>query len=84
MSALFNDIHETTLSTIAEVSPRMLEVLMRHLRPEVTPEPVTPEQREAERDAACYGLEWEVQSTSSTEGPDTTECGQTIPDWAFY
>ena len=80
MSALFNDIHETTLSTIAEVSPRKLEVFMRHLRPE----DATPEQREAERDAACYGLEWEVQSTSSTEGPDTTECGQTIPDWAFY
>ena len=80
MSALFNDIHNPTPSTIAEVSPRKLEVFMRHLRPE----DATPEQREAERDAACYGLEWEVQSTSSTEGPDTTECGQTIPDWAFY
>ena len=80
MSALFNDIHNPTLSTIAEVSPRKLEVFMRHLRPE----DATPEQREAERDAACYGLEWEVQSTSSTEGPDFTECGQTIPDWAFY
>ena len=80
MSALFNDIHNPTLSTIAEVSPRKLEVFMRHLRPE----DATPEQRQAERAAACYGLEWEVQSTSSTEGPDTTECGQTIPDWAFY
>mgnify|MGYP003127159810 CR=1 FL=1 len=80
MSALFNDVHNPTLSTIAEVSPRKLEVFMRHLRPE----DATPEQREAERDAACYGLEWEVQSTSSTEGPDFTECGQTIPDWAFY
>lgn len=80
MSALFNDIHNPTLSTIAEVSPRKLEVFMRHLRPE----DATPEQREAERDAACYGLEWEVQSTSSVEGPDTTECGQVIPERAFY
>ena len=83
MSALFNDVHEATLSTLAEVigcSSRKLEVLMRHLRPE----DATPEEREAERAAACYGLEWEVQSTSSTEGPDFTECGQTIPDWAFY
>ena len=80
MSTLFNDVHNPTLSTIAEVSPRKLEVFMRHLRPE----DATPEQREAERDAACYGLEWEVQSTSSTEGPDTTECGQVIPERAFY
>tara|TARA_R100001509_G_C4799929_1_gene192746 strand:- start:124 stop:363 length:240 start_codon:yes stop_codon:yes gene_type:complete len=40
----------------------------------------TPEMTAAERDAACYGLEWAVQST----GDDTTECGQSIPEWAFY
>ena len=38
----------------------------------------TPEQEHAARDAACYGQDDIVLSI------DTTECGQVIPESAFY
>lgn len=41
----------------------------------------TPEETEAERDAMGYGQDDRVLCID--EGPDTTECGQVIPEWAF-
>ena len=41
----------------------------------------TPEETEAERDAACYGQDDRVLCIE--EGSDMTDCGQVIPEWAF-
>ena len=40
----------------------------------------TPEETEAERDAACYGQDDRVLCIDE---PDMTDCGQVIPEWAF-
>ena len=39
----------------------------------------TPEETEAERDAACYGQDDRVLCIDE----DLTDCGQVIPEWAF-
>ena len=72
---LFNDIHNPTLSTIAEFHRASLRCSCGTCvrRP--------CEQREAERDAALWSG-WEA-GTSSVEGPDTTECGQVIQSGPF-
>jgi len=41
----------------------------------------TPEEEQAARDAACYGQD--DRALCIDEGPDTTDCGQVIPEWAF-
>ena len=41
----------------------------------------TPEETEAERDAACYGQD---DRALCIDEPDMTDCGQVIPEWAFY
>lgn len=81
MSALFNDVHSPTPAPAVD-SVKLIDLVgtfMNHLRPEET----TPEQREAERDAACYGLEWDVLGLHPAEEPHYTECGQVIPAHAL-
>ena len=41
----------------------------------------TPEETEAERDAACSGQDARVLCIA--EGPDMTDDGTVIPEWAF-
>ena len=42
----------------------------------------TPEIHAAERDAACYGQD--NAALCIDEGPDMTDDGTPIPEWAFY
>lgn len=85
MSALFNDVHSPTpapavdVKLIDLVGTDLVDTFMNHLRPEEA----TPEQREAARDAACYGLEWDVLGLHPAEEPQYTECGQVIPAHAL-
>ena len=81
MSALFNDVHNPTPAPAVDVKLiDLVGTFMNHLRPE---DP-TPEERAAERDAACYGLEWDVLGLHPAEEPQFTECGQAIPAHACY
>ena len=75
-----NIIAELARVTVEEVYNEDLYEALEELLEEEDILYPTPEMTAAERDAACYGLEWAVQST----GDDTTECGQSIPEWAFY
>ena len=59
----------------------MYEALEALAMEEVGEEP-TPEMEQAARDAACYGLDNAALCIDG--GPDMTECGQVIPEWAFY
>ena len=75
-----NIIAELARVTVEEVyNEDLYEALEELLAEEEEGLYPTPEMTAAERDAACYGLEWAVQST----GDDMTDDGTVIPEWAF-
>ena len=75
-----NIIAELARVTVEEVFNEDLYEALEDLLAEEDGFYPTPEETEAERDAACYGQDDRVLCIDE---PDMTECGQVIPEWAF-
>jgi hypothetical protein len=76
-----NIIAELARVTVEEVYNEDLYEALEELLAEEDGFYPTPEETEAERDAACYGQDDRVLCIDE---PDMTDCGQVIPEWAFY
>jgi hypothetical protein len=76
-----NIIAELARVTVEEVFNEDLYEALEELLAEEDGFYPTPEETEAERDAACYGQDDRVLCIDE---PDMTDCGQVIPEWAFY
>ncbi len=75
-----NIIAELARVTVEEVYNEDLYEALEELLAEEDGFYPTPEETEAERDAACYGQDDRVLCIDE---PDMTDCGQVIPEWAF-
>jgi len=75
-----NIIAELARVTVEEVYNEDLYEALEELLAEEDGFYPTPEETEAERDAACYGQDDRALCIGEE---DTTECGQVIPEWAF-
>jgi predicted ATPase len=76
-----NIIAELARVTVEEVFNEDLYEALEELLAEEDGFYPTPEETEAERDAACYGQDDRVLCIDEL---DMTDCGQVIPEWAFY
>ena len=77
-----NIIAELARVTVEEVYDEDLYEALEALAAEEDGFLPTPEQEQAARDAACYGLD--NAALCIDEGPDMTDDGTVIPEWAFY
>jgi len=77
-----NIVAELARQTVEEYyNEDLYEALEALAMEELGEEEPTPEMQAAERDAACYGQDDRALCIGEE---DTTECGQVIPEWAFY
>ena len=77
-----NIVAELARQTVEEYyNEDLYEALEALAMEELGEEEPTPEMQAAERDAACYGQDDRALCIGEE---DTTECGQAIPEWAFY
>lgn len=77
-----NIVAELARQTVEEYyNEDLYEALEALAMEELGEEEPTPEMQAAERDAACYGQDDRALCIGEE---DTTDCGQVIPEWAFY
>ena len=77
-----NIVAELARQTVEEYyNEDLYEALEALAMEELGEEEPTPEMEAAERDAACYGQDDRALCIGEE---DTTDCGQVIPEWAFY
>ena len=77
-----NIVAELARQTVEEYyNEDLYEALEALAMEELGEEEPTPEMQAAERDAACYGQDDRALCIGEE---DATDCGQVIPEWAFY